>query len=98
VIPHQCALGDPSPKACGPTFFTNFLEFPDLCSPFIPPCPPQLSLLGMATIHVLHVMVPPPPNYPHIYPLLFSVYSAVNLGLLLLYMNARQLRLRLARG
>lgn len=45
----------------------------------------------MAVIHVLELTVPAPPRYPHIYPLLFSVYSAVQLGLLLVYMNLRQL-------
>lgn len=50
----------------------------------------QLSLLGMVVIHVLELTVPPPSRYPHLYPLLFSVFSAGNLGVLLVYMNMTQ--------
>lgn len=49
----------------------------------------------MLVLHVLEATVPPPPRYPHIHALLFSVFSAANLGVLLLYSNAKQLVTRL---
>ena len=53
----------------------------------------QASLSIMALVHALHCTMPPPPRYPHIYPLLYSATSAGFLGLTMLYTNALQWRL-----
>ncbi|GAB5035358.1 dolichyl pyrophosphate man9 c2 alpha-glucosyltransferase-like, partial [Nannochloropsis oceanica] len=48
------------------------------------------TTLIMLLLHLLAASLPPPPRYPHLWPLLFSVFSAACLGVLLLYMNIRQ--------
>jgi len=44
----------------------------------------------MLLLHLAAASFPPPARYPHLFSLLFSVFSALCLGVLLVYMNVRQ--------
>ena len=45
------------------------------------------TYLSMLLIHTCHLFIPAPSNLPHIYPFLYSVYSALNFGIIYIYMT-----------
>ena len=50
-----------------------------------------LSVLGCVVLHFLEICVKAPAKYPHIYPILNSLYSAGHFALFFCYFNYRQI-------
>jgi len=74
---------DPLPNSVIFFFISNRPSFP-------PSLLSQASTLVMLLLHLAAASFPPPAHYPHLFSLLFSVFSALCLGLLLVYINVRQ--------
>lgn len=48
------------------------------------------SLIGCAALAICHLFVPAPKRFPHLFPLLISVYCCCHFSLFLCYFNYRQ--------
>jgi alpha-1,3-glucosyltransferase len=50
----------------------------------------SISFLGILALHLCELYVPAPVRYPHLYPALFSIYGACNLGVMYLLVSMWQ--------